>query len=209
MKSFTKASVGLCCTPMATKKKAKKAPAKKQAKRATVAAKKRPPAKKTAKRAAPKRAAKKQASAKKTTKRAAPKRTAKKQAPAKKRAAAKKRAPTKKATAGKASSVQRRDRPGHIDPQYAAELRARAGHEDDVVGFVARPRSHDDLVEELGEEFVESATSAEPVAEDVANQDVPEEVGGPFVETTARQELADDTDESNPEDATREPFPTT
>ena len=36
---------------------------------------------------------------------------------------------------------------------------------------------------------------------------VPEEIGGPFVETTAAEEFAHDTDEANPEDASREPLP--
>jgi hypothetical protein len=41
------------------------------------------------------------------------------------------------------------------------------------------------------------------------HQQVPEEDGGPFVVTRDEDELAGGTDESNPEDATREPFPTT
>ena len=41
------------------------------------------------------------------------------------------------------------------------------------------------------------------------NQVVPEESGGPFVETSAGTEFAGGTDESNIEEATREPFPTT
>ena len=36
-----------------------------------------------------------------------------------------------------------------------------------------------------------------------------EEIGGPFVETTAGQEFADEPDASNPPGATREPFPKT
>ena len=39
------------------------------------------------------------------------------------------------------------------------------------------------------------------------NSDVPEDRGGPFVVTTGGEEFADDVDESNPEGATREPFP--
>ena len=44
---------------------------------------------------------------------------------------------------------------------------------------------------------------------DAFNQIVPEESGGPFVETSAGTEFAGGTDESNIEEATREPFPTT
>jgi hypothetical protein len=36
-----------------------------------------------------------------------------------------------------------------------------------------------------------------------------EEVGGPFVESSSKQEFAEGSDASNPADATREPFPKT
>ena len=36
---------------------------------------------------------------------------------------------------------------------------------------------------------------------------MPEELGGPFVETAASTEFAGGTDESNPEDASQEPLP--
>ena len=67
--------------------------------------------------------------------------------------------------------------------------------------------AEDDLAEELGEEFVITATSGEQAAEDLRNQDVPEEVGGPFVETSARTEFAYGSDPSNPQDAERSAFP--
>src|SRR5262249_8443211 len=67
--------------------------------------------------------------------------------------------------------------------------------------------AEDDLAEELGEEFVITATSGEQAAEDLRNQDVPEEVGGPFVETSARTEFAHGSDPSNPQDAERSAFP--
>src|SRR5215469_567671 len=67
--------------------------------------------------------------------------------------------------------------------------------------------AEDDLAEELGEEFVMTATSGEQAAEDLRNQDVPEEVGGPFVETSARTEFAYGSDPSNPQDAERSAFP--
>ena len=41
------------------------------------------------------------------------------------------------------------------------------------------------------------------------DQVVPEEQGGPFVQTNAGQEFGYETDASNPKGAKREPFPTT
>src|SRR5713226_8724453 len=70
----------------------------------------------------------------------------------------------------------------------------------------AREREH---AEELGEEFVESATSGEQAAQDIRDEEVPEESGGPFVETSGRSEFAHGTDASNPKDAEPAPFPTT
>jgi hypothetical protein len=52
-------------------------------------------------------------------------------------------------------------------------------------------------------------TSGEDQGEDALNQTVEEEAGGPFIETTGQKEFAHDVDASNPEDAMREPFPTT
>ena len=72
-----------------------------------------------------------------------------------------------------------------------------------------RGAADDDLAEELGEEFVESATSGEQAAQDIRDEEVPEESGGPFVETSGRSEFAHGTDASNPKDAERAPFPTT
>jgi hypothetical protein len=85
--------------------------------------------------------------------------------------------------------IRRRDRPGHIDAKYAAELLQIAGRTVEPRAFLAHPRN-DDLVEGLEEELIE-------------------ENGGPFVVTSAEIEFAHDTDESNPIGATREPFPTT
>jgi hypothetical protein len=61
----------------------------------------------------------------------------------------------------------------------------------------------------LGGEFIASATSAEEVSQE--NRDAPnlEEVGGPFVETSAQEEFAGTVDETNPADGERAPFPTT
>jgi hypothetical protein len=193
-------SVGAMAKKTTAKKKApakkvpsKKAPAKK------VAAKKRSAAARPAKRAA-------------SARKAAPKPRVvakKRRAAAKKAPPAKKKAPAR-AKARPAVGVRRRDGAGHLDPKYARDLLEKSGvPEAQEKSFVDRPRSKDDLVEELGEEFVEQATSAEHEGEDVLDQEVPEDRGGPFVETTAEDEFAYGTDLSNPKGAKREPFPTT
>ena len=70
-----------------------------------------------------------------------------------------------------------------------------------------RVNAHEDLADTLAEEFVASATSAGEVAEDTRDAMTPQEIGGPFVETSAQEEFAGGVDEMNPPDAEREPFP--
>jgi hypothetical protein len=65
----------------------------------------------------------------------------------------------------------------------------------------------DDLAETLAEEYLNAATSGEDMTEDVLDQVVSEEIGGPFVETTGADEFAAGIDPSNPEDAQVEPLP--
>jgi hypothetical protein len=65
----------------------------------------------------------------------------------------------------------------------------------------------EDLGELLGEEYVRSVTSGEEQGVELRDEEVPEEEGGPFIETSARKEYAFDVDGSNPEDAEREPLP--
>ena len=60
---------------------------------------------------------------------------------------------------------------------------------------------------EMVEEFMMAATSGEDMSEDIRNQVTDEEYGGPFIETKASDEIADDEDESNPPGATQEPLP--
>lgn len=74
----------------------------------------------------------------------------------------------------------------------------------------ARPpaRAGDPLAESLAEGYLTSATSAEEIGEDDRDEVQTEELGGPFTETTGREEFANGSDESNPEDGSREPFPT-
>ncbi|HEY2513024.1 MAG TPA: hypothetical protein VGI39_19285 [Polyangiaceae bacterium] len=112
----------------------------------------------------------------------------------------------------KALPVRRRDATGHLDPRYAADLRARSlaeNPQDNKRAFLTSARSSDSLSEGLGEEWVAAATSGEDDAGEVRDQRVPEEVGGPFVITSGSTEFAPGIDESNPVQATREPFPKT
>ncbi len=108
----------------------------------------------------------------------------------------------------KKKAFQRRDGTGHLNPRYAAGLRElgqeTAAPVDDDRAFVST-HTTDGLAEQLGESFVQSATSGESCAEDMADVIVTEETGGPFVDSN--QEFAYDTDESNPPEAGREPFP--
>lgn len=83
---------------------------------------------------------------------------------------------------------------------------------DDGNAFIPDPeggpaRTRDDLAEELAEQFVASATSAEDTMPEELDQEVPEEIGGPFVESDAGREYATGTDPSNPRSAAREPMP--
>jgi hypothetical protein len=116
------------------------------------------------------------------------------------------------ATSGRLKSprIRRRDRPGHIDARLAAELRTKTSKPppDDDRAFVDGSSSDDPLGEELGEAFVRHATSGDDENEEL-DQAVPEEIGGPWVTTSAEEEFADDYDESNPPGSTQEPFPKT
>ncbi len=108
------------------------------------------------------------------------------------------------------TEFRRRDATGHLDPAYAAGLRALDQESEPLDnpnpdGFLHGMRSADPLAEELGENFVRTLNSGEDDAQD--DEQVTEEIGGPFVETKADVEFAVGTDPSNPEGATREPFP--
>jgi hypothetical protein len=69
-------------------------------------------------------------------------------------------------------------------------------------------KTSDPLAEQLGEEYVTSATSAEEAAEDDVNQLLPEEIGGPFLEEPAELQFARTSDATNPLNGDKEPFPT-
>lgn len=123
--------------------------------------------------------------------------------------AAEKAAPAKR-------PVRRRDAPGHIDPRYARELlaKARETRNDDAKpenthAFLKGSRTSESLAQELGENFVETATSGEERETERHDQITAAEVGGPFVVTSAGEEFASGTDESNIREALREPLPRT
>jgi hypothetical protein len=112
--------------------------------------------------------------------------------------------------------IKRRDATGHIDPRYARELlaKARETHNDDddpeaTHAFLKGTRTADELAEERGENFLETVTSGEGQEAERHDQITPDEVGGPFVVTSAGEEFAAGTDESNIPEAEREPLPRT
>jgi hypothetical protein len=113
-----------------------------------------------------------------------------------------------------AAPLQRRDKTGHLNAKYAGDLRARikakkeAEQSERGVVFLTSAHSRDALAEQRGESFVATATSGED-DEDVRDEVVTEESGGPFVLTTSATEFAHGTDGSNPPGAAREPFPKT
>jgi hypothetical protein len=107
--------------------------------------------------------------------------------------------------------LRREDRPGHLDPQYAASLLEKSGghpgradqHDRAFVGH----RAKEELAEELGEQGVLAMTSGQDQYRESADADNADEQGGPFVESPAGREFAPGTDASNPADAEREPLP--
>jgi len=88
-----------------------------------------------------------------------------------------------------------------------------AARSDDADAFIPEPeqgkpaRTDDDLAEALAEGFVASATAGENVEDEALEAFVPEEIGGPFIESGAEREFAQGIDEANPEGADREPLP--
>jgi len=91
---------------------------------------------------------------------------------------------------------------------------ARTARHDDANAFMPDPeggpaRISDDLAEELAEGFIDSATRGDDADDAKLDGVVSEEIGGPFLETSAVDEFANDTDAANPPDAEREPLPRT
>ena len=114
-------------------------------------------------------------------------------------------------TAKRGSKATRRNGDGTRSRPLMAPPHGLHQRSDDGNAFMPDPeggpaRIQDDLAENLAEDYLQAATQGMEVEED-HDQIVPEEIGGPFVETTAADEFAHDTDEANPEDAAREPLP--
>ena len=107
--------------------------------------------------------------------------------------------------------IMRRDATNHMDSGYEQALltESRESREDhgSVSAFNYRPRAGDELGDELGAAFVQSATSGEEAEPERKDRVTPEEDGGPFVISSAVTEYAEGTDASNIAGATREPLP--
>lgn len=82
-------------------------------------------------------------------------------------------------------------------------------HDDDRAFLVDARHVKDDLAERLGEEAVSAMTRGGSSSSESFDRVYSSEVGGPFVQTSAADEFADDFDETNPPDAEREPLPKT
>ena len=108
--------------------------------------------------------------------------------------------------------VIRRDATGHLDPEYQRKLMEASGKnrskEDETRAFIDGA-AREELSEELGEAFVQAVTSGEDAETERRESVTPDESGGPFVPSTAGQEFAGGTDESNIPEATREALPRT
>jgi protein-disulfide isomerase len=120
--------------------------------------------------------------------------------------------PAVKPARGAAKEFKRRDGSGHLDPDYQRWLLQESGrspNDGDDRAFIDGMRSKDALAEQLGEEFLESATSGQDEGEELFDQVVAEENGGPFLETSGGTEFADDDDPPNIDEAPPEPFPKT
>jgi hypothetical protein len=95
----------------------------------------------------------------------------------------------------KAHRVDHRDGAGHLDAAYAASLGERASHRARMANdraFVSGTWSSDPAAEEAAEEFVMAVTSGENGGESLLDAVMPEEIGGPFLETSGAMEFAYD-----------------
>jgi hypothetical protein len=93
-----------------------------------------------------------------------------------------------------------------------ARTGARVERHDDANAFMPDPeggpaRIPDDLAEDLAENFIDSATRGDDADDAKLDAVVAEEIGGPFLETSAVDEFANDADLANPPDAEREALP--
>jgi hypothetical protein len=106
------------------------------------------------------------------------------------------------------SATRNGKKPPEFHPAGRRSDEGKAFLPDPYDGAGAPARTAESLAETLAEEFVASATTAEETTEDDRDEVRPEEVGGPFTETSGAEEFATEPDESNPIDAESEPFPT-
>src|SRR2546430_1401726 len=109
------------------------------------------------------------------------------------------------------ASPRRRSSADSARPNRRFTPRAR-DRSDDANAFFPDPgdgpaHAPEDLSDDLAEQFVEAATTGQDADEQQLDSTVPEEIGGPFVETTAAEEIAFNEDPMNPPDAEREPLP--
>jgi hypothetical protein len=107
----------------------------------------------------------------------------------------------------KATTTHGRGRPPRQRQRAFARPRS-----DDANAFMPDPDggpAHipDDLAENLAEEYVDAVTRGDGSDDAGLDGMVSEEIGGPFVVTSAADEFAHDTDAANPPDAEREPLP--
>jgi hypothetical protein len=107
------------------------------------------------------------------------------------------------------SPKTKRARPPAPRPLFRVKAHGRS---DDADAFIPDPgegpaRTRDDLAEVLAEDFIGAATSGNDVLEDDLERETSDELGGPFIVTSARVELADDIDGSNPVGAEVEALP--
>jgi hypothetical protein len=103
------------------------------------------------------------------------------------------------------SSAQKRSRRKPLDHQATQRS-------DDANAFIPDPEGgpaiiDDDLAQSMAEEFVENATTGQGIEKEALDADVSEEIGGPFVETSAAEELSFGADASNPPETIPEPVP--
>lgn len=105
------------------------------------------------------------------------------------------------------------DSSGHLSPAYEHQLHELAQSQrrlrDEARAFISGTHTNEEISRELGEAFIETATSGEETESERHERVIAAELGGPFIVSSARREFALGTDESNIAEATREPLPKT
>ncbi len=79
---------------------------------------------------------------------------------------------------------------------------------DESEAFIRERDKPDSFATELAQDFLIAAASGREVLAELSDEEMPEENGGPFVETAAGTEFAFDADASNPPRAEVAAFPT-